>query len=457
MIREFLARTLSRNREPPAKEELANGADIGSVIDITNFPGNTLAFLSGEIAFRQKSFTELRRYARLDNHLKRYLNITEKYVLGKHGITMQTSKPRLQKRWRDWSKTAELTGSCNWRKLLALLLRTRIRDGEAYVQLTYDNGLKLNVLDVAAMQRTMGKEGIKYDEKGRPVEYYFRDRLKGIVPIPASEVIRIWQKEEPVQHHGRSMISSVIDELKRLREFEESHIRNAIVNALNGGFVKLPANMAALPSGANMETAAREIVNAEPGERGLLFDGMDWVPNNASFPSQGYNALRRGKLSDISSGLDISYWLLANDLAGANYSSLRHGWQADIAFFESMQEEMIDFCDQVFEIWNFGSDDTVIWGAPGFEAIDPAKEAQATERELKVGVTSASEKIRQKGGDPKKVLDERAKELEEYPHLNFNKPSTTATTEEENPEDNQDPDKEDKDERKESEESVNND
>ena len=210
---------------------------------------------------------------------------------------------------------------------------------------------------------------------------------------------------------------------------------------MQGGFVKLPSNYAGLPGAVTYNHAAERVVKMKPGGRGILLDGMEFVPTDLDFPAMAYGIVRRGILTDAANALRMSYFLLANDLVGANYSSLRLGWQADIKFFKGLQAVMKYFSERVFEAWNLGEDDRIIWTAPGFIQLDPAKESTAREKGLRFGWLTASGIVREEGENPEQVFEERENELERWPHLRIDEP-------EEEVEEAEDPDKADKEDDK---------
>ena len=431
-------------------------------IDTKHFPGRSLETLVEGVT-STKTLPVIRKHARTNPYMKRYLNLVRNYVLGADGIQIQGVDEAKKKKWRAWAKNADLTKAGNWVSFQKRVLTAYQRDGEALVQFVYvpGEGLKLFLIDTGAVARNIGvqstyvdgagqypgiKEGIRYDEYGRPVSYLFQMERGTIQEVPANQIVRVWDQDEPKQYHGRSVFESVIDRLKRLEEFEQSHIENAISNALQGGFITLPDTIAsaAPPGGLTYTEAAKNAVEARPGDRSVLLQGMGYVPNTAQFPATGYQAVRRGMLADIAADLKIGYHSLASDLTGANYSSLRHGWQTDIKLYRGLQEKMEGFNQAVFDMWNMVEDEDVEWTAPSFPYLDPAKEASAQREFIKMGVKSASQIIREEeGGDPEKVFEERQDELEKYPHLRV---FATAYTEEEDQQQQQEEREESEDE-----------
>ena len=426
-----------RTREAPTTEKF-------EATDVRHFPGRTLNHLvDGFTGY--KDLRTIRRYAKRDPHVKRYLRLLRSHVLGSSGIQLQTKDKRLIKQWKAWTKVADLSASGNWLDFQMQVLMAYARDGQAMVQPVYieGEGIRLNLLDTGAINKTRGKNGVKLDKYDRPETYYFLVKGGHTVEVPASEIIKVWDKEEPKQIHGYSPIGFAIDDLKKLREFEVAHTVNATSNALTGGWVKMPPHLTSLPTVGDYDTAAKQVVDAEPGERGIFLEGMDWVPNNAQFPTAGYQAKRRGMLSDIADIFGMSYYSFANDLTGANYSSLRHGWQADIKFYQGIQALLIEFNETVFLLWNLKEEEGLTWTAPGFPYLDPAKEATAQERFVKMGTHAVGELIRTDGRDSEAVLTEREEELEKYPHLRvFQVPETEEENEGETEEERKEREKE---------------
>jgi capsid protein len=114
----------------------------------------------------------------------------------------------------------------------------------------------------------------------------------------------------------------------------------------------------------------------------------------------------------------VTYEALTNDYSNVNFSSGRLGWiefqrNIDMWRWHLMVPHMCiptwRWFTEAAAVAGMGSDKVVSqWTAPRREMIDPAKEAEGLKNQIRCGLMSQSEAIRENGRDPDEVYQEIA-------------------------------------------------
>jgi lambda family phage portal protein len=157
-----------------------------------------------------------------------------------------------------------------------------------------------------------------------------------------------------------------------------------------------------------------------PGE-GITFTN---VPQEADF-----EAFMRTELHKFATGVGLTYEQITGDLKGVNYSSIRAGMLEFRRSCEQFQYMVLvqQGCQPIMRRW---LDEAVLagkldlpgyfedpypyqqvdWVTPGWEWVDPLKEAQAAQMDVRNGFISRSMVIRSRGLDPSVVDEQQVQE-----------------------------------------------
>jgi len=226
--------------------------------------------------------------------------------------------------------------------------------------------------------------------------------------------------------------------------YEEAALVNARTGAAKMGFYTTPDG--------NMEIGEVQddgslVTTAEPGTFEQLPQGVEFNSYDPAYPSGEFDGFVKSSLRGISSGLNVSYHTLANDLSDVNYSSARIGELSDREAWKMLQDWVIEsFLQPIFDEWLenallIGEIKTVNgnsfpfnldkFNAPTFQGrrwqwVDPQKEANAQKILIDNNLKSRSAVIREQGQDPEEVWLEIQRENEKMKDLDI----TTAETEE---------------------------
>jgi lambda family phage portal protein len=155
---------------------------------------------------------------------------------------------------------------------------------------------------------------------------------------------------------------------------------------------------------------------------------MDFKAYDPQHPNAAFKDFMKVVLRGVSSGLDVSYNTLANDLEGVNFSSLRSGVLEEREVWKDLQKWIGEHLhDDVFTDWLdmalltkavplpfFKHDkfNNPSWLPRGFAWVDPLKDSQSNILLNKEGLKSHSEIFAEMGKDIEEVYQQLAKERE---------------------------------------------
>jgi len=238
---------------------------------------------------------------------------------------------------------------------------------------------------------------------------------QGVKVVDAKDVIHLYKVNKPGQKRGIPWTKSSLWTLKMLKGFTEAALVAARVGSAQMGFLS--------DENADDYDEDDEIIDAEPGTIRDIGPKKftKWDPQ---FPSGDFAPFVKSMLRSISSGLGVSYNNLANDLAEANFSSIRQGTLEEREKWKALQNWFIEsLCERIFLEWldvALLSNRIKIKGRPlkaqnrvalskhRFQGtrwawIDPLKDVRATTEEIQMKLKSRSEAIRERGRDPQAV------------------------------------------------------
>jgi len=284
------------------------------------------------------------------------------------------------------------------------------------------------------------RAGIEFDQIQRRTAYWMYPDHPGdygslpsianqntLVPVPADQVIHLFDPESPEMIRGVPRLSRTLLHADRLESFHDATLERQAIAALFAGFIKRPEG--ATPPGMLGETPQYPEPILEPGTLSYLADGED-----ISFPAtpdvgSNYQSFVRAMHLLIACGTGCTYEQTSNDLSGVNYSSIRAG---ALEFRRACQVwQYTTFCpDFLIPIWvqflrrailagkisvpGFDTNEIqasrVEWITQGWEWVDPLKEVGAAEREVAAGFETRRGVNMRRGNDPMRIERERAAE-----------------------------------------------
>ena len=330
-----------------------------------------------------------------------------------------------------------------------LFIETLARDGECLVKhvKTKDNPFNYSIqfieadhldeeLTEIAGNNNKIRMGVECNPVGRPLAYHlfknhpydtdsYASPGQKYIRIPAEEMIHAYMQERPEMTRGVPWTATAMDKIHTLNGYRQAELTASRLAACKMGFYTSPGGDGYV--GEDYEDTYSPIMEAEPGTFEQLPSGMDFKSFEPNHPTSAFDAFEKAILRGISSGLNISYHSLANDLSSVNYSSIRAGSLEDRAQFGVIQEFVVaHFIEPIFREWlemamttnqiplpmtrfdKFADSATFI--PRSWSYVDPQKEIQANILGLKSGQVTMADIQSAYGRDVEELFEQHDRE-----------------------------------------------
>lgn len=343
--------------------------------------------------------------------------------------------------WEKWANTTacDADGKHDFAGLQKLVMRTVVESGEVLVRRRFrrpEDGLpipmQLQVLEPDFLDTTKDSittnvggariiHGVEFDAIGKRIAYWLYPEHPGSAfPSPASvrvsadNVLHVFKSSRPGQVRGPSWFAPVLLRFKDFDEFEDATLMKQKIAACLA-VITSDVDGSAPPLGT-VASDAPEIDSLEPG---MIINAPPGRTIEVVQPPtvREYADYTKTTLRAIATGLGVAYEDLTGDytempFSAARMSRIRH-WDR----VEDWRWRLLipQFCDPV---WNWVMDVSQIfgleqrpeaeWTAPPAPMIDPVNEGLAYSRNIRAGIMSLSEALRERGYDPRTVLKEIA-------------------------------------------------
>ncbi len=369
------------------------------------------------------------------------------------GITPRSLAPNadaIDKLWSEWTEKADADGRCNLYGLQAVAYRAMEQDGEVLIRLRSrrpEDGLpvplQLQVLEIDWLDSsrigTNGANtiinGIEYDPLGRVFAYWLWDQHPGEIgsvrraraashPVDARGIIHLFNPQRPGQGRGFTRLAPVIAPARDLRLYEDAELQRK----------NLETRLGVLASGDPTTLSLTESQNIDQvratGELGMLASGgITQVPAGLSLTvvepkaAPGYVDYVKHQLHLIAAGMGVTYEMLTGDVSEVNYSSARVALLEFRRNAEQLQWLTIipGLCAPIWRAFIDAAvlagkmaqpDYSVDWSTPKWSYVNPVQDVAADLDEISGGLSSISEKLRQRGYKPDLVFAELKSDME---------------------------------------------
>ena len=330
--------------------------------------------------------------------------------------------------------------------LLPVVVRALVRDGEAFVRTfavddpAEDRRAAFGSLALPADQidpsltRDLGNgarivAGVEFDASDRIVAYHILPDAPGTpfgmigqaVRVPAREVLHVFDQLFPGQVRGISWLAPILLKLADFDAASDAMLMTLKVQSLMTGFVR-----DAEGGTAGFESTDGSLnVSLEPGAMRVLPFGAEV---EFSQPGQGLSQaveFVKGQQREIAVGVGLTYEQVTGDLSGTNYSSARVGLLEFRRRAEMLQRTLIE-AQLLRPLWRRWIDAKALAGeigageseladhravkfvAPGWQWVDPLKEANSDIRAIEAGLKSRAEVVAGRGRDIEELDEEIA-------------------------------------------------
>lgn len=412
-----------------------------------------------------------RELERNNDYVRRFLSGLESNVLGHTGVGLQMkvtenggrpdvlANDLVERAWNDWSRSESctVTGRMTWFDVQRLALRSTARDGDCVLRMIRDaEGFRLQLLegdrlDINFNQDTAGgnevRMGVEIDRFGKPVAYHLLDKHPADTSavqskrerIPADQVIHPFITDRIAQTRGTPWMVSAMTRLQMLGAYEEAELTAARVAASKMGFLVKERSEGYI---GDTDEAGNTLMEVEPGAIEELPMGTTFQSWNPEHPTGNYSSFVKSTLRGIAAGLGVSYNMLANDLEGVNYSSIRAGLLDEREYYKAVQRWFIDsVITPVFEGWletnllngtinlpaaKLDKFKKPQWLPRRWAWVDPLKDQQASILAVDNHFKSKRQVVAEMGGDYESVLREIKQDEELAADVGLEKPSESV-------------------------------
>jgi lambda family phage portal protein len=362
-----------------------------------------------------------------------------------------------------WARVADAGNRLTFWEIQRLAYREVIEAGECLIHFTTIEddrarpvSLALELIDAdrlaedyLALRRASpeaGNEirrGVEVDSLGRPVAYWLypghpADLYSGFVtPIrrPASEFLHLYRMERIGQTRGISLFAPLISWLKNLGYYVDNELQaSAVASCFTAAITTMggPADGGLLAGDetSSSDSDANQFEYLQPGMVARLMPGEKVETVDPTRPNTSAEAWINLMLRSMAVGSGLSYERMAKDYSKTNYSSARASDLEDRREFRADQE-WLEY-HLVGPVWQRFIETAVLEGklsipaeqlvsdydrytahayqAPGWEWVDPVKEAESSQMALDSNLTTLADELGQRGRDLMDTLRQRQRE-----------------------------------------------
>lgn len=363
-------------------------------------------------------------------------NVVGTGIIPKAIIKAKGDEKWLKEAWQAWAMSLDCDYDQQWNfyGIERLIFRTMLESGECLVRKVratsdYTIPLRLQVLEADYIDTSKHSSGSWFTDKGiEYIDYYgIRFNKKGERTgywiykqhpsefaaesslVPAADIIHFYEAERTGQVRGIPVTHAV---LLRTRDLDDYEFTERIRNKVAACFSVFITDT----STAEGDGDVPENEKVEPGTIQYLEPGKSVTV--ATPPStNGYGAFVRNNLQGIAAGLGVTYEILTGDYSNVNFSSGRMGWIEFAREVEHLQynvlvprlQKLYQWFVDAAKMAGFISTSTTVfttWTAPRREMIDPYKEIMAIREQLRAGLISWQEVVKQLGYIPEELIEE---------------------------------------------------
>jgi lambda family phage portal protein len=371
----------------------------------------------------------------------------------------------LAEAWAVFSAVADFDGITTLGGLEAALVTDMARDGDGLaIMRNTEDGLRIQRVSAEMLDdsqtRDLGggafiQNGIQFDSAGRRVAYWFFPAAPAntfaanvqSVPVPAEDVIHLFEPRGPGQCRGVPSGSAAIKRMGEIDQLEDALLVGNKVAAMLCGVVTDDYASGPLPFDGE-QNGSTLTSGLEPGTILNLGAGKKITFSTPAQSAQGVEFLA-SQLRAVASAFGVPPHCIDSDYSKANFSSLR----ASLVTYAGRLDQIVhtilrpQLLDRIWRRWitteilrgaieapDFESNPdpwfSVEWFPPAPPVADEAKAAQADALQIASGLKSRSQAIRERGYAPEALDAERAADAERAKALGLDQDQAETKEEE---------------------------
>lgn len=346
---------------------------------------------------------------------------------------------------KEWMKVCDADGRFDYHGLVKAAYYAMEQDGEVLVRLRSRRPtdglpvplqlqlLEIDWLDSARSGTYNGNQiinGIEYDLLGAVAAYYLWDQHPGETTlgrgraqsqrVPAKNIIHLFNPERPGQGRGFTRLASVITRVRDLQLYEDAELSRknleTRLSVLASGDMSTMENPAGMGAGGGSGQGVHELGELGGGSIFGMPAGMNFTVVEPK-AAPGYVEYVKHQLHLIAAGIGVPYETLTGDMTGVNFSSARVRLLDFRRAVQAMQwlvlvPKLLEpihraFVEHAYLAGVIKAPDTAVdFSPPKWDYVNPEQDVKADQAEIAAGLSSISEKLRQRGYDPDVVFAE---------------------------------------------------
>lgn len=355
---------------------------------------------------------------------------------------------RIDALWDQWAKVADADGLGNLYSLQARAYRAMEVDGEVLIRLrprAREDGLpvplqlqllEIDWLDSSKSGTVNGRtvvNGIEYDALGRVANYWLFDQHPGEIvgtlrrgttsrAVPANRIIHLYAPERPGQGRGFSRLAPVVARVRDLQLYEDAELSRKNLETRLSVLVSGDLSQMQGPPEEGEKQAGNDLGQLASGGITSIPAGMN-VTAIEPKAAPGYTEYVAQQLHVIAAGIRVPYESMTGDMDKVNFSSARIrriDFKRDVEqvqwlllvpqLCERVRAAFLEFAQMAGKLQRGepGAD----WSTPKWEYLNPVQDVKGDADEIAAGLSSFSEKLRQRGYKPDLVFSELKSDLE---------------------------------------------
>lgn len=478
--------TFGKKEVPKQKQKKQFKAALPSLMR-GNF-GSYRTKLDSELLTAQHKLVGIARGLEKNNSMmKKYLNMVETNIVGPDGFLLISQAYDLvgnnkkldiigntiiEEHYKNWSqaKYCDVAGKLSFKEAQRLAARTWKRDGEILIRFVIEKaskqnpyGFSIQVLDPQRIEHNLNTTlangnvivmGVEMTPYGKPIAYHLRTQdaesrlavnaiYAGTVErVPSDQILHKFKAISQEQSRGVPEGHSVFEIMIHLEEFLEAALIASKVGAASSLYLEKTENtqLEAIDQIADAVETDEEGVQefyaeVDPGTIRQLPAGTTLKSFDAHYPEANFSPYVQLMLKMIASGLNVSYFVLANSLEKVNYTSSRtglleerDGWKREQSWFiENIMEPIyekwleISLLNGAIKFVNGNSipaskidkfSNSYRFYGKRWDWVDPLKDTNANILQIANGLTSVTRVLAEKGIEFEDILIEKKKEQE---------------------------------------------
>lgn len=335
--------------------------------------------------------------------------------------------------WAEWTKVCDFRHRVNMRDMQRLAVQSRLVQGDmGFVLLA--NGqfqpIEAERIDTPNKLRSDSSviDGIQIDKAGRARRYHVisrnerggldREKFKAFQSKNFVHLTRSWRVD---QLRAIPELAAVLPFLVDFGRLQEETLNKAQLDAMHSWAIysqEGPAKAANMgPRNATPDNSLQNIEHFGGGQTYYMRPGESVESLASSTPNPQYVEYSQMLLKIIASALSIPYEFLLLDFSEGSFSSSRAALQQTYNTFSMWQSWLIDGLLQ--RLWNWRIAKAIksgeispapqnergvsewhkcVWSRPGYDWIDPGKEAKANLDNYNLGICSLDDITRKTHG-----------------------------------------------------------